>query len=118
MWSKKKSAADRRRAPRKSVQWEASWAVLGEAPTWSGSPCTIQEVSAQGAHLLLERGTAVREGQTLLLTIEEIGGTPVGLGVRGVVRNVRPQMADGSSVGVEIAFDASNARIAKTLFAG
>lgn len=119
VWGKKKTATDRRRGRRKPVQWEGRWSVLGDAAaTWSGSPCTVQDVSPNGARLLLLGDMDVRKGQTLLLTIEYVGGTPVGLRLRGTVRNVSPPSADGLSVGVEVALDASNARIAKTLLAG
>ena len=119
MWGKKKGAPDRRCAPRKPVKWQGRWSVLGDAAaTWPGFPCAVQDVPANGARLLLLGDIEVREGQTLVLAVESVGGTPVGLRLRGTVRNVSPATADGWSVGVEVAFDASNARIAKTLFAG
>jgi hypothetical protein len=118
VWRKGGCARDRRRDPRKAVHWVGRAQVPGSLEQ-SLCECTIADVSHAGAALVFGEGVHVVVGQTLIITVERIGSTPVALELRGTVRNVSASAADtGVRMGVDVSFDGPTAqRIAKTLFA-
>ncbi len=119
MWGKKnREPQDRRRAPRKPVTWRGKcWVDRGSEQ--HRCSCQVVNVSRVGAALALEEDLELRQGDRMILDIEQIGPTAVLLRLGGTVRTVHPR-DDGAAVpvvGVDLRFDNPSAQqIAKTLF--
>ena len=112
MWRRKPKDANRRRRPRKPVEWAGRCVFAGAT---EGVACAIVDVSSGGARLLVAGGVAVREGAALRLTVDRVGQTIVSTTLSGTVRHIGPA-PDGVGMGVEVTFDPSNERIARSLF--
>jgi len=117
MWGKR-TARERRRFRRKATRWVGHYAI-DRGTVAALAPCTIEEVSRQGARLVIYGGLDVEVGQGVLIEVERIGPTPVSFRVRGVARHVRARDTFGGlRIGVELALDAPHERqIAESLFA-
>ena len=116
MW--RKASRDRRRSRRKPTQWVGHYAI-GTAPGNAMTPCAIEDVSRQGAQLVLYGGLDLQLGQTVVIDVERIGPTPVAFRVTGIARHVGPRDESGGlRIGVQLALDAPHQRrIAESLFA-
>ena len=114
----RKTSGDRRRFRRKPARWVGHYA-LGQPPGEPAAPCSIEEVSFQGARLVLYGGLDVEVGSPVVIDVERIGPTPVGFRVKGTVRYVTPRDDTGGlRIGVQLALDAPHERrIAESLFA-
>jgi hypothetical protein len=116
MWRRRRTR-DRRRAGRKSVDWEARYWIEGRRNETS-SPCTVLDVTRGGAGLLVLGHTPVRASDTIAIEIEKMAGTVVMLILHGIVEHVDATADDDAiRIGVSLNFSGPHEqRIAQTLF--
>lgn len=117
MWWKAKPAKDQRSSPRRPVRWVGHYGTPG-TPEATWSACAIEDISAHGAGTVVVGGREVQVGDAIVIDLERIGATAVGIRVRGVVRHVDQRDSEGVMVfGVELEFTTpQERRAAEMLF--
>src|SRR5262245_61884760 len=104
MWGRTR-IRDRRRFRRKPTRW-VGHCCLSEPGARPTSPCSIEQVSRQGATVVLYGGLDVGVGDKVLVEVERIGSTSVGFRVRGVVRHVSERDEHGGrQIGLQVSLD-------------
>jgi hypothetical protein len=99
------------------VNWIGHYAANGSLePRWV--PCTVEDVSAGGAGIVIYGGQPLEVGSSVVIDLERIGATAVGLRVRGVTRHVGHCDPEGGVlIGIELHFDTPHElRTASMLF--
>lgn len=105
MWRRKaKAPQERRGSPRRAVRWIGHYGTP-TTPETTWSACAIENISAQGASTVVLGGREMKVGDPISIDVEQIGATPVGMRVHGIVRHASHRQADGVMVfGVELEF--------------
>jgi hypothetical protein len=99
------------------VRWIGHYGAPG-TPDSTWTACTIENISSRGAGTVVHGGGPVEVGDPVVIDVERIGDTTVGLRVRGVVRHVGEANDDGVvPFGVALEFTtAQERRTAEMLF--
>jgi hypothetical protein len=106
------------------VTWVGRYGRVGQ-PAWEWQPCAVEDVSGGGARLSTLQRCTLRAGDPILISLERLGSTSVGITLRGQVAHVTsgaredtdPAPSDGCTIGVALDFTTpQERRIAESLF--
>ena len=87
------------------MNWIGHYAAHGSSEArWF--PCTVEDISARGAGIVIYGGQALDVGSSVVIELERIGTTTVSLRVRGVARHVgNCDPEGGMHIGIALHFE-------------